>query len=70
MNMYKLLQRENRGRKRKEMKMEKEKLTRLFIPVSHKRLCETGLSGQRHVGDFADVDGLRDLQAVIVLNVR
>ncbi|MCX5812478.1 MAG: hypothetical protein NT178_08030 [Proteobacteria bacterium] len=25
---------------------------------------------QRHVGDFADVDGLRALQAVIVLNVR
>jgi hypothetical protein len=28
------------------------------------------LSGQRHVGNFADVDGLRDLQAEDVLNVR
>jgi hypothetical protein len=50
--------------------MKMKKLTPLFIPDSHKRICESGLSGQRHVGDFADVDGLRDLQAVIVLNVR
>jgi hypothetical protein len=27
-------------------------------------------SGQRHVGDFADVDGLRELQTTDVLNVR
>ena len=31
---------------------------------------ESGLSGQRHVGNFADVDGLQELQAVDVLNVR
>jgi hypothetical protein len=57
--------------------MKMEKLTPLFIPVSHIRLCETGLSGpvlalrgQQHVGDFADVDGLGDLQAGDVLTVR
>ncbi len=68
MSIDKLLQRENKGRKRKEIKM--EKFTPLFIPYSHKCICEYGLSGQRHFGNFADVDGLRDLQAVIVLNVR
>jgi len=46
------------------------KFTPFFIPDSHKHICESGLSGQRHFGNFADVDGLRDLQAVIVLNVR
>ncbi len=50
--------------------MKMEKLTPFFIPDSHKCICESGLSGQRHIGNFADVDGLRDLQAVIVLNVR
>jgi hypothetical protein len=54
--------------------------TPFFIPDSHKRICESGLSGQRHFGTvllrgksskiFADVDGLQELQAVIVLNVR
>jgi hypothetical protein len=38
--------------------MKMEKITPFFIPDSHKRICESGLSGQRHVGDFADVDGL------------
>jgi len=46
------------------------KFTPFLIPDSHKRICESGLCGQRHFGNFADVDGLRDLQAVIVLNVR
>jgi hypothetical protein len=42
-----------------------------LISISDWRLMLIRLeSGQRHVGDFADVDGLRDLQAVIVLNVR
>ncbi|MCX5804925.1 MAG: hypothetical protein NT010_02485 [Proteobacteria bacterium] len=52
------------------------------FPDSHKRICESGLSGQRHVGDFADVDGLQyvsdfadvdgleALQAADVLNAR
>jgi hypothetical protein len=46
MNMYKLLQRQKRRRERKEMKM--EKFAAFFIPDSHKRLCESGLSGQQH----------------------
>jgi hypothetical protein len=53
-----------------EMKL--KKLNSFFIPNSHQRegWCEFGLSGRRHIGNFADVDGLRDLQAVNVLNVR
>lgn len=47
-----------------------QKLTPFFIPDLHKQICKSGLSGQRHVGNFADVDGLRDLQAEDVLNVR
>ena len=35
------------------------------IHISEKDRCEYGLSGQQHFGNFADVDGLRDLQAVI-----
>jgi len=50
--------------------MKNKKLTTFFIPNSHRRICEFGLSGQRHGGNFADVDGLRDLQAADVLNVR
>jgi hypothetical protein len=57
MNIYRLLQRENRGRERKEMKI--EKFAPFFIQDSHNRICESGLSGQRHVGDFVDVDGLQ-----------
>jgi hypothetical protein len=54
------------------MELKMNKFTPFFIPDSHKCLCESGLSGpvlalrgQRHVGDFADVDGLQALQAVI-----
>jgi hypothetical protein len=38
--------------------MKMEKFAPLFIPDSHKRICESGLNGLQHVGDFADVDGL------------
>jgi hypothetical protein len=50
-----------------------QKFTTLFIPDSHERhkgSCESGLSRQRHFGNFADVDGLQALQAADVLNVR
>jgi hypothetical protein len=40
------------------MEIKMKKLTPFFIPDSHKHICESGLSVQRHVGDFADVDGL------------
>ncbi|MCX5805821.1 MAG: hypothetical protein NT010_07115 [Proteobacteria bacterium] len=43
---------------REKIEIEMKKLTTFFIPDSHKCICESGLSGQRHVGDFADVDGL------------
>jgi hypothetical protein len=54
----------------KEDRIENEETRPFFIPDSHKRMCESGLSGQRHDGNFADVDGLRDLKAEDVLNVR
>jgi len=38
--------------------MKMKKLTPLFIPDSHKRICESGLSGQRHIENDSDVDGL------------
>ncbi len=57
--------------------MKMNKFTPFFIPDSHKRICESGLSGlvlawrgQRHIENIADVDGMQELQAVIVLNVR
>ncbi|MCX5804923.1 MAG: hypothetical protein NT010_02475 [Proteobacteria bacterium] len=39
--------------------MKMEKFAPFFIQDSHNRMCESWLSGQRHVGDFADVDGLQ-----------
>jgi hypothetical protein len=45
--------------------MKMKKLTPLFIPDSHKRICESGLSVQRHIKNDSDVDGLQELQAVI-----
>ncbi len=60
--------------------MKIEKLTPFFIPDSHKRICESGLSGQRHIGTVSlqakssknglDVDEMQALQAGDVLNVR
>ncbi len=50
--------------------MKMNKFTLFIIPDSHKRICESGLSGQRHIKNGSDVDGLQALQAVIVLNVR
>ncbi len=50
--------------------MKTKKLIPFSIPDSHRRLCESGLSGQRHIKNGSDVDGLQALQAVIVLNVR
>ncbi|MCX5806082.1 MAG: hypothetical protein NT010_08455 [Proteobacteria bacterium] len=47
-----------------------KKLTPFFIPDSHKRICESGLSGQRHGSNVSDVDEMQALQAVGVLNVR
>jgi hypothetical protein len=47
-----------------------QKFTTFFIPNSHKRICEFGLSGQRHVGNGLDVDEMQALQAGDVLNVR
>jgi len=41
-----------------------------FFPNSHEGICEFGLSGQRHVENGSDLDGLQALQAVGVLNVR
>jgi hypothetical protein len=38
--------------------MKMEKFAPFFIQDSHNRICESGLSGQQHVGDIADVDGL------------
>jgi hypothetical protein len=46
------------------------KFTPFFIPDSHKRICESGLSGQQHIENGSGVDGLQALQAVSVLNVR
>ncbi|MCX5804805.1 MAG: hypothetical protein NT010_01880 [Proteobacteria bacterium] len=50
--------------------MKNKKLTTFFIPNSHKRICEFGLSGQRHIENGSGVNGLQALQAVDVLNVR
>jgi hypothetical protein len=50
--------------------MKMKKLTPFFIPDSHKRICESGLSGQRHGSNVSDVDELLALQAGDVLNVR
>jgi hypothetical protein len=32
-----------------------------FVPDSHKRICESGLSGQRHGRNVSDVDEMRAL---------
>jgi hypothetical protein len=45
-------------------------LAPFFIPDSHKRICESGLSGHRHGRNVSDVDEMQALQAVDVLNVR
>ncbi|MCX5806017.1 MAG: hypothetical protein NT010_08120 [Proteobacteria bacterium] len=50
--------------------MKIKKLTPFFIPDSHKCICESGLSGQRHGSNVSDVDEMQALQAVGVLNVR
>jgi hypothetical protein len=50
--------------------MKMKKLTTFFIPDSHKRICESGLSGQRHGSNVSDVDELLALQVADVLNVR
>jgi hypothetical protein len=43
--------------------MKIKKLTPFFIPDSHNRICESGLSGQRHGSNVSDVDELLALQA-------
>ncbi|MCX5805335.1 MAG: hypothetical protein NT010_04595 [Proteobacteria bacterium] len=52
------------------MEMKIEKLTPFFISDSHKRICESGLSGRLHGSNVSDVDEMQALQAVGVLNVR
>jgi hypothetical protein len=47
-----------------------KELAPFFIPDSHKRICESGLSRYWHGRSAADVDELLALQAVGVLNVR
>jgi hypothetical protein len=47
-----------------------KKLTPFFIPDLHKRICKSGLSGQRHGRNASDVDEMQALQAADVLNVR
>jgi hypothetical protein len=55
---------------RQKIKLTMKKLNLFFIPDSHKRICESGLSGLWHIENGSDVDGLQALQAVSVLNVR
>jgi hypothetical protein len=50
--------------------MKMNRLSPAFLPDSHKGICESGLSGQRHVENGSDLDGLQALQTVGVLNVR
>ncbi|MCX5806618.1 MAG: hypothetical protein NT010_11220 [Proteobacteria bacterium] len=50
--------------------MKIKKFTPFFITDSHKCICESGLSGQRHGSNVSDVDEMQALQAVGVLNVR
>jgi hypothetical protein len=50
--------------------MKMKKLTLYLFPDSHKRICESGLSGLRHVVNGSDVDELLALQAGDVLTVR
>jgi hypothetical protein len=38
--------------------MKMKKLAPFLIPDSHKRICESGLSGQRHGRNVSDVDEL------------
>jgi hypothetical protein len=57
-------------RRMKQNRNENEETHHLLIPDSHKCICESGLSGQRHGRNGLDVDEMQTLQAVDVLNVR
>jgi hypothetical protein len=46
---------------RKQKLMNVNKLSPTFFPNSHKRICEFGLSGQRHCRDISDLDVLQAL---------
>ncbi|MCX5805801.1 MAG: hypothetical protein NT010_07005 [Proteobacteria bacterium] len=41
--------------------MKMKKFAPFFIPGSHKRICESGLSGQRHGRNASDVDEMQAL---------
>jgi hypothetical protein len=55
----KLIHGEIRGERKNGMKL--KKFAPFFIPDLHKRICESGLSGQRHGSNVSDVDEMQAL---------